>query len=82
MMSEENFKYCKESKVVKTSRVFPLDTNNHQTLFGGKLMSYIDDIASISAARHSRSETVTASMDSVDFLEPIGQKSQYAWNPM
>ena len=51
MMSEENFKYCKESKVVKTSRVFPLDTNNHQTLFGGKLMSYIDDIASISAAR-------------------------------
>lgn len=74
MMSEENFKYCKESKVVKTSRVFPLDTNNHQTLFGGKLMSYIDDIASISAARHSRSETVTASMDSVDFLEPIGQK--------
>ena len=53
MMSEENFKYCKESKVVKTSRVFPLDTNNHQTLFGGKLMSYIDDIASISAERYS-----------------------------
>lgn len=37
-------------------------------------MSYIDDIASISAARHSRCGTVTASMDSVDFLEPIGQE--------
>lgn len=37
-------------------------------------MSYIDDIASISAARHSRCETVTASMDSVDFLEPIRQE--------
>ncbi|GAA3326542.1 hypothetical protein GCM10020331_062870 [Ectobacillus funiculus] len=45
---------CKESRAVKTSRVFPNDTNNHQTLFGGKLMSWIDDIASISAARHSR----------------------------
>ncbi|OLG10442.1 Acyl-CoA hydrolase [Bacillus paralicheniformis] len=74
MMNGPEKRYCKESKVVKTSRVFPLDTNNHNTLFGGKLMSYIDDIASISAARHSRCETVTASMDSVDFLEPIRQE--------
>lgn len=36
-------------------------------------MAYIDDIASISAARHSRSEVVTASTDSVDFLRPIRQ---------
>ncbi|MEC1792852.1 acyl-CoA thioesterase [Bacillus vallismortis] len=73
-METPETRFCKESKVVKTSRVFPLDTNNHNTLFGGKLMSYIDDIASISAARHCRRETVTASMDSVDFLKPIGQK--------
>ncbi|AKO93240.1 MULTISPECIES: acyl-CoA thioesterase [Priestia] len=70
-MNEQTEKYCKESLVVRTSRVFPLDTNNHNTLFGGKLMSYIDDVASISAARHSRGETVTASTDSVDFLSPI-----------
>lgn len=73
-METPETRFCKESKVVKTSRVFPLDTNNHNTLFGGKLMSYIDDIASISAARHCRRDTVTASMDSVDFLKPIGQK--------
>ncbi|TYR79441.1 acyl-CoA thioesterase [Priestia megaterium] len=64
-------KYCKESKAVRTSRVFPNDTNNHQTLFGGKLMSDIDMIASISASRHSRTECVTASTDSVHFLHPI-----------
>jgi acyl-CoA hydrolase len=64
-------KKCRESFVVKTSIVFPPDTNNHGTLFGGKLMSYIDDIASIAAMRHSRSATVTASTDSVDFLHPI-----------
>lgn len=66
-------KTCKASKVIKTGRVFPQDTNNHNTLFGGKLMADIDDVASISATRHCRQECVTASMDSVDFLYPIRQ---------
>ncbi len=64
-------KTCNESRVVRTSRVFPTDVNNHNTLFGGKLMSDVDNIASISAQRHSRTECVTASTDSVDFLSPI-----------
>ena len=34
-------------------------------------MAYIDDVASISAMRHSRAYVVTASTDSVDFLHPI-----------
>ncbi|MHC5253062.1 acyl-CoA thioesterase [Listeria kieliensis] len=70
-MTERIQKTCKESLVIKTSRVFPQDTNNHNTLFGGKLMTYIDDTASISASRHCRVGIVTASTDSVDFLKPI-----------
>ncbi|WP_163654228.1 acyl-CoA thioesterase [Listeria sp. PSOL-1] len=70
-MSNRVQKFCKESLVIKTSRVFPQDTNNHNTLFGGKLMTYIDDTASISASRHCRVGIVTASTDSVDFLKPI-----------
>lgn len=62
---------CKETRVVRTGRIFPNDVNNHNTLFGGKLISDIDIVASISAARHSRKECVTASIDSVDFLSPI-----------
>ncbi|MEI2340673.1 acyl-CoA thioesterase, partial [Priestia megaterium] len=50
--------YCKDTKAVRTSRIFPNDINNHNTLFGGKLMSDIDMIASISAYRHSRTECV------------------------
>ncbi|MCL6601400.1 MAG: acyl-CoA thioesterase [Paenibacillus sp.] len=65
------FKYCRESRVFKTGRVFPNDVNNHKTLFGGKLMSSIDEVASISAMRHCRANVVTASTDSVDFLLPI-----------
>ncbi|OCA90482.1 acyl-CoA thioesterase [Bacillus sp. FJAT-27225] len=68
---DEHTKSCSASKVIKTSRVLPPDTNNHGTLFGGKLMSMIDDVASISASRHARTDIVTASMDSVDFLTPI-----------
>lgn len=64
-------RYVRDSRVIKTNRVFPTDVNNHNTLFGGKLMSYIDDIASISATRHCRQSVVTASTDSVDFLFPI-----------
>jgi acyl-CoA hydrolase len=64
-------KYCKESRVIRTSRVFPNDVNNHHTLFGGQLMSNLDQVASTSAARHSRRECVTASADSVDFLHPV-----------
>jgi len=71
MLNMPKEKFCKDSLVVKTSRIFPIDTNNHNSLFGGKLMSYIDDVASISASRHSRSNVVTASTDSVDFLIPI-----------
>lgn len=64
-------KFCKESLCVKTDLVMPNDTNNHNTLFGGKLMEHIDAVAAISAQRHCRQPVVTASTDSVDFLWPI-----------
>ncbi|MGO4374902.1 acyl-CoA thioesterase [Paenibacillus sp. YIM B09110] len=64
-------RFSRESKCFKTARVFPTDVNNHNTLFGGKLMAYIDDIASIAATKHCRRSVVTASTDSVDFLHPI-----------
>jgi acyl-CoA hydrolase len=64
-------KLMKESRTVKTSHILPPDTNHHGTLFGGKLMGHIDDVASIAATRHARNAVVTASTDSVDFLHPI-----------
>ncbi|MFZ3579017.1 acyl-CoA thioesterase [Virgibacillus sp. DJP39] len=64
-------KPCSKSLTVKTSHVLPPDTNTHGTLFGGKLMAHIDDVAAIAAARHARETVVTASTDSVDFLAPV-----------
>ncbi|WP_085993963.1 acyl-CoA thioesterase [Oceanobacillus senegalensis] len=64
-------KPCSESRAVKTTLVLPPDTNNHGTLFGGRLLADIDEIASIAAIRHARELVVTASTDSVDFLSPV-----------
>ncbi len=64
-------KKSSESLTVKTAQILPPDTNAYGTLFGGKLMSHIDDVAAIAAIRHARRTCVTASTDSVDFLSPI-----------
>ncbi|GGE32152.1 putative acyl-CoA thioester hydrolase YkhA [Pullulanibacillus camelliae] len=64
-------KTVSQSRVFKSSHVLPPDTNNHGTLFGGKLMAYIDDVAALCARKHSRCNAVTASTDSIDFIKPI-----------
>lgn len=64
-------KYCRESKVIQTHRVFPFDLNPFDYLFGGKLLTWIDDAASISISRHCRRGAVTASIDSLNFLKPL-----------
>ncbi|TDK62483.1 acyl-CoA thioesterase [Bacillus salipaludis] len=56
------------SKTIQTRLVFPPDTNHLGTIFGGKVLAYIDEIAALAAMKHSSSEVVTASIDSVDFL--------------
>ncbi|GAY77688.1 acyl-CoA thioesterase [Sporolactobacillus inulinus] len=68
-------KRARDSFAVLSSQVMPNDTNNHGTLFGGKLMMYVDNIAAIAANRHARELVVTASIDSVDFLRPIDTQS-------
>ena len=66
-----NAKPARDSLAVKAAIVLPPDTNHHGTMFGGRVMAYIDDIAAIAATRHARMPVVTASTDSVDFLHPV-----------
>ena len=56
------------SKTVQTRLVLPPDTNHLDTIFGGKILAYIDEIAALAAMKHANSAVVTASIDSVDFL--------------
>lgn len=50
--------------------VFPNDLNPHGTLFGGRLMQVVDNLAAIVAKRHSGKVCVTLGIDSVRFLNP------------
>ncbi|ARI76148.1 acyl-CoA thioesterase [Halobacillus mangrovi] len=56
------------SKMKQTRLVLPPDTNHLDTIFGGKVLAYIDEIAALTAMKHSNCVVVTASIDSVDFL--------------
>jgi acyl-CoA hydrolase len=60
-----------ESKSIKATQVFPEHTNHLNTMFGGHIMANTDEVAAITAMKHSESLVVTASTDSVDFLKPI-----------
>lgn len=62
---------CRESRVIQTHRIFPFDLNPFGYLFGGKLMTLIDDAASIAISRHCRRGAVTASLDNLNFLKPL-----------
>ncbi len=66
-----DFRYVWESRTIKSSHVLPPDTNCHGTLYGGRLMAHIDDVAALSAMKHSQCRVVTASTDSIDFLSPV-----------
>jgi acyl-CoA hydrolase len=56
------------SRTVVTRLVLPPNTNHMGTIFGGTVLSYIDEIAAIAAMKHSRKVVVTASIDTVNFL--------------
>ncbi|MEO6954512.1 MAG: acyl-CoA thioesterase [Polyangia bacterium] len=61
----------KVSRCEMTELVLPGDTNAHGTIFGGKVMQWIDIAASVAAMRHSGGAVVTASIDALQFLTPI-----------
>ncbi|MDB4969622.1 MAG: Acyl-CoA thioester hydrolase [Myxococcales bacterium] len=59
------------SRVEMTEIVLPGDTNALGTIFGGKVMQWIDIAASVAGMRHSGGNVVTASIDGLTFLTPI-----------
>ena len=60
-----------ESQSEMTELILPNDTNTLGSLLGGRLMHFIDLVGAMAAYRHSRSHVVTASMDHIDFIQPV-----------
>lgn len=68
-------KTAKESLTVQTQVVLPNDTNTLGNLFGGKLLQWMDVVASIAAHRHCKRVVVTASVNNVSFNNVINHAS-------
>lgn len=49
----------------------PKDANQYGTIFGGVMLSLIDQAAFIESRKHGLHRWVTASIDRVDFLKPV-----------
>ena len=49
----------------------PQHANNLGHVFGGVVLGLVDKVAAVAAYRHARTPCVTASIDRVDFREPV-----------
>lgn len=65
------FKHAKESQVTITELMLPSHSNFSGKIHGGHILNLMDQIAFACASRHSRNYCVTASVNRVDFLNPI-----------
>jgi acyl-CoA thioesterase YciA len=51
--------------------MMPRDTNAHGTIFGGVILSYIDQAGAVEARRQTHHRFVTVAIDHVDFKAPV-----------
>ncbi len=75
--SEKSGEMALRGKPVSASRsemteiVLPAQTNPLGKLLGGQVMHLVDMVAAMAAHRHSNSYVVTASVDYIDFRNPV-----------
>ena len=64
-------KNIEESRVTISQLMLPSHTNFSGKIHGGYILSLMDQIAFACASKHCTNYAVTASVDTVDFLNPI-----------
>lgn len=67
MTKDETKKRVSDSYVEQAYILMPKHINESGHLFGGQLLAWIDEIASIVARRHSNANPVTAAIDNLVF---------------
>ncbi len=64
-------KRVRDSAVIMAHQMMPQDANPAGNVHGGVIMKYIDTTAGVVAMRHARCNSVTASIDRLDFHYPV-----------
>lgn len=70
-MNEVREVMCKDTLAIQTHRILPSYTNSFGNLFGGQLLFFLDNSASISFTRLTHVVGMTASLDNMNFLKPL-----------
>lgn len=70
-MEQKDFRPVRYSKTTLTELMIPSYANFGGKIHGGILLSLMDKVAYVCAAKHAGTYCVTASIDNVDFLAPI-----------
>jgi uncharacterized protein (TIGR00369 family) len=60
-----------QTRAVMLLPMTPQDANAAGNVHGGVIMKRIDEVGAIVAVRHSQSNVVTASVDRIDFIQPV-----------
>lgn len=66
-------KKVSDSRVEQVFQVRPEHLNGAGRLFGGQLMAWIDEVAGLTAIRHSQHNVTTASVDNLKFMRGVYQ---------
>jgi uncharacterized protein (TIGR00369 family) len=67
----KKFKNIKDSQLTITELMLPAHSNFSGKIHGGHILNLMDQIAFACASKHSSNYCVTASVNKVDFLNPI-----------
>ncbi|MEE4198504.1 MAG: hotdog domain-containing protein [Bacteroidales bacterium] len=62
---------AKKAETRQVKAVFKNIINDHNTLFGGIALQWMDEVAYITATRFCRKKVVTVSTGKIDFKKPI-----------
>lgn len=60
-----------QGTAILTHFLLPEDANPAGNVHGGVIMKHIDSAAGVAASRHARCNVVTASIDRLDFVQPV-----------
>ncbi len=72
-------KRVKDSSAIMALVMSPQDANSVGNVHGGVIMKLIDTVAGVVAMRHARSNVVTASIDRLDFHNPVFIPTYSSW---
>ncbi|MFL0075715.1 acyl-CoA thioesterase [Tenacibaculum maritimum] len=67
----KNYKHVEETRITISELMLPSHANFSGKIHGGYILSLLDQIAFACASKHSGKYCVTASVDTVDFLNSI-----------